>query len=277
MGEHHRPQQTEAPGETDGGLERRRLENPDREEDDPERLGRSAVPAGEQVRDERLRDEAAAEAVQGEERRQSPDVAPRAIQRRPSCSAGFGVMVDAGREVGAREQAGARGQRIGEEPAGRRARDRNQGAGGPGEGRDRVVRPEEAGRVGAGVRKHRLLEGRERAGLDDLGRERAGQPDEHERGQPVGEGEDRSGDRHRGEQQPVAAPPADAVAVPPEQDRDERRPGQHRDQNDAGLCAREAATGQRRPDHHGAQAVDDRACRLDGDDPPRVRTEAPHG
>ena len=67
MREHHRVQQADAAGEPDGELEGTGLQEADREEDDPQRGGRGAPPLGEPVREERLRDEAAAERVEGEE------------------------------------------------------------------------------------------------------------------------------------------------------------------------------------------------------------------
>jgi hypothetical protein len=67
VGEDHRSQQSDPVGEADGGLEGERLQDPDREEHDRERVRRGVVLAREQVGDEGLGDEAAAEAVEREE------------------------------------------------------------------------------------------------------------------------------------------------------------------------------------------------------------------
>ena len=47
--------------------------------------------------------------------------------------------------------------------------------------------------------EHRLLEGRERAGLDDVSRQRSGQGGEEQGGKPLGEREDGPGDGHEKE------------------------------------------------------------------------------
>ena len=79
MGEDHRAQQAEPGGDADGGLEGERLEEADREEEDGERLRRGVVLAGEEVGDEGLGDEAAAEAVEREQAAQPGDDAARAV------------------------------------------------------------------------------------------------------------------------------------------------------------------------------------------------------
>src|SRR6266508_6601729 len=82
VGEDHRPQETDAAGEPDGGLEGERLQDPDREEEDRERLRRGVVLAREEIGDERLGDEAAAEAVEREQRREPRDDAAGAVEWR---------------------------------------------------------------------------------------------------------------------------------------------------------------------------------------------------
>ena len=67
VGEDHRAQEAEPAGEANGDLEGERLEEADREEDDRECLRGGAVLAGEEVGDERLRHEAATEAVEREQ------------------------------------------------------------------------------------------------------------------------------------------------------------------------------------------------------------------
>jgi hypothetical protein len=67
VGEDHRPQETDAAGEPDGGLEGECLQDADREEDDRERLRRGVVFACEEIGDEGLGDEASAEAAEREQ------------------------------------------------------------------------------------------------------------------------------------------------------------------------------------------------------------------
>ena len=82
MGEDHRPQKADPAGEPDGALEGERLQEADREEDDRQRVRGGVVLAHEQVGDKRLRDEAAAEAVESEQRREAHDDLAGSVQRR---------------------------------------------------------------------------------------------------------------------------------------------------------------------------------------------------
>ena len=81
MGEDHRPQQPDPAGEAHRELEGERLQEADGEEDDGEGLRGGVVLAHEQVGDESLGDEAAPEAVEGEEGAEASDDAARAVQR----------------------------------------------------------------------------------------------------------------------------------------------------------------------------------------------------
>jgi hypothetical protein len=101
-----------------------------------------------------------------------------------------------------------------------------------------------------------------------------GQGGGDERRQPAGQGEDGAGHGHRDEQDPVAAPTADPVAVPRKQDRDECVPGENRreDRADGGIGV--SAVGERDADEHGAEPVCERPRALRGDDSPRVATHA---
>ena len=116
------------------------------------------------------------------------------------------------------------------------------------------------------LRKHRLLEGSERSRLDDVGGHGAAERGEDQRGQPPGEREHRAGDRHRDEQDAVRPAPAEAVGVPADGDRGERRPCKQCEQDQADLRAREPAFGQRDADEHRAEPVRGRACSLGPDD-----------
>ena len=90
------------------------------------------------------------------------------------------------------------------------------------------------------------------------------------------EREDGPGDRHRHEQDPVAAASAEPVAVPGEERGDERRPRQQRGEHSSDLGAGEAAAGERLADHDRTEPVRDRPERLDADQPSRVRTQPEH-
>ena len=127
--------------------------------------------------------------------------------------------------------------------------------------------------LSGGVRQHRLLERRERARLDDVGRDGAGEPGEDQRRQPAGEREHGARERHPDEQQPVAAAPADAVAVAGDQHRDERDPGQQGGEDDTDRRVGQAAIGKGDADQHRAEAVGERPRALRGDDPVSVRAQ----
>ena len=83
MREDHRPQEADPAREPYGGLERERLEDADGEEDRAEQLRRRVEPARQPVREERVDDEAPAEAVEREEGRETQDDPARAVKRRP--------------------------------------------------------------------------------------------------------------------------------------------------------------------------------------------------
>ncbi len=246
-------------------------------EEDGERLGRGVVLPREEVRDERLRDESSAQAVEREQAAEPGDDPARAVERRARLGRQVVSDLDAVREPANRDEPRAGGERVAEEPLRRRPDEREQGAARAGERGDRVVRAEERRRVAAlgGVGQHRLLERRERAGLDDVRGNGAGQRCGDERGQPPGQREDGAGDRHRYEQDPVAAAAADAVAVPREQNGDERIPGENgrEDRSDRGI--RIAAIRERDPDQHRAEPVRDGPHALGRDDPSSVAAHAP--
>ena len=174
------------------------------------------------------------------------------------------------------DEPGTGGERIAEQPFGRRPDDRKQRAGGARERRDRVVGAEEGRRIASlgGVREHRLLERGEGAGLDDVGGDRPGQRGGDQRGQPAGQREDRACDSHRDEQDPVAAAAADPVAVPREQDRDQGVAGENRGEDGADGGIRVPAVGERDADEHRAEPVRDRSHALGRDDPARVAAQS---
>ena len=105
MGEDHRPQEADAAGEPDGGLEGERLHDPDREEDDGERLRRGVELAREQVGDERLRHEAAPEAVEREQARETHDDAAGAVEPWQGLLLELVSTLDCGREARGGEEA----------------------------------------------------------------------------------------------------------------------------------------------------------------------------
>ena len=148
------------------------------------------------------------------------------MQRRARFLVELTAELDRWRETHGRGDPGRGGDRVGEEPAGRAAGERDQRPERAGERGDGVVEAEQAGGVAAGVRQHRLLERGEWSGLDDVGRDSAGQRGHGQRGQPARESKHGSCDRHQYEQQQVGAAPADAVAVAGDQQRDERRAGE---------------------------------------------------
>jgi hypothetical protein len=82
MGEHHRAKEPDPAGDPHGRQKGEGLKDPDREEEDGERLRRGVVLARKQVGDEGLRHEAPAEAVEGEQAREAHHDAARAVQRR---------------------------------------------------------------------------------------------------------------------------------------------------------------------------------------------------
>src|SRR5918995_1127030 len=174
------------------------------------------------------------------------------------------------------EQSDAGGERVGEQPLGRAADERDQGAERAGQGRDRVVGAEELRPLldGGGVREHRLLERGEGPGLDDLGRDGPAETGEDERRQPTGQREDAAGNRHGHEEQAVAVAPSDAVAVARDEDRDERAAGQERGEHEPDGPVGEAAFGEVDADKDRAEAVCERPCGLDRDDPAGIGAQA---
>ena len=144
------------------------------------------------------------------------------------------------------------------------------------EGRDRVVRAEEPGRVVplGRVRKHRLLERGERPRFHDLRRKRSGQGGDNHEPDRAGQREDRSRSAHHDEQAEVPPPASSTVAVTGEHDRDERRAGDECSENEPHLDAREAEVCERHPDEDTAEPVCERAARLDEQDPAGVRPES---
>src|SRR5207249_10996407 len=98
MSEDHRAQQPEPSCEPDRRLERERLQDPDREEDERERVRRGAVLARKQVGDEGLRYEAAAEAVESEQSRQAQDDPAGALQLRPPLRCELAALLNGGGE-----------------------------------------------------------------------------------------------------------------------------------------------------------------------------------
>ena len=81
MREHHRAQEPEPLSQARRGQERRRLEQPDREEHQPEHADRRVELDREPVDDEGLHDEPAAEAVEREQSGQPKHRRTRAVQR----------------------------------------------------------------------------------------------------------------------------------------------------------------------------------------------------
>jgi hypothetical protein len=153
----------------------KRLEDADREEDDGERVSRRPILPHKQVSNERLRNEAAAEAVEREQRGQAHHDPSGAVKRGQRLRFELLTPLDRGRKPGGREQSRCCGERVGEQPPRRRADECDQRAERAGEGRDRVVRAEEAGGLAAGMGQHRLLERGERPRFDDIGRDGARQ------------------------------------------------------------------------------------------------------
>jgi hypothetical protein len=124
------------------------------------------------------------------------------------------------------------------------------------------------------VGEHRLFERGERPGLDDVGRDGAGQGGEDQRRQPTRERKDTAGEGHHDEQEPVAASAANAVAVAGDQHRDERGAGEQGGEDGADRGVGEAAAGERDADQHRAEPVGERPRGLGGEDPARVRAQA---
>jgi hypothetical protein len=79
--------------------------------------------------------------------------------------------------------------------------------------------------------------------------------------------EDAPGDRHRDEQDAVAAAASDAIAVAGEPRGGERIAGEQRREDGADGGVRVAAIGEGDADEHRAQPVGERARHLRGDDP----------
>jgi hypothetical protein len=191
------------------------------------------------------------------------------VQRRWRFFVELVAALDRRGESSGREQPGGGGGRVGEQPLGRGADERGQGAERAGERGHRVIGAKEAGRVvlAGGMREHRLLERGERSRFDDVGGHRAGQSGDDQRGQPFGEREDGAGDRHRDQQQSVAAPAPNAVTVAGEQHGDERTAGEQRGEHGADGRVGEAAIGEGDANQDRAEAVGQCAGTLDGDDP----------
>jgi hypothetical protein len=85
------------------------------------------------------------------------------------------------------------------------------------EGGDGVVhaeRPRAAVTARRCGRNHRLLEGGERSGLHHLQRQRSGERGEDQKWIGIGQGEDRPGHPHAGQECPVQQTPAHAVGPP---------------------------------------------------------------
>ena len=173
-----------------------------------------------------------------------------------------------------RDEAGCRGKRVDEQPARRRAGQREQRANRAGERGNGVVGAEQPRRLAAGVGEHRLLERGERARLDDVGRDRAGQGGEDQRRQPPRQREDAARNGHRDKQEPVAAPATDPVAVAGDQHRDERGAGEQRGEDGADGGVGKAAAGERDADQHRAEPIGERPGGLGGEDPARVGAQA---
>jgi hypothetical protein len=118
--------------------------------------------------------------------------------------------------------------------------------------------------------EHRLLERRERAGLDDVGGDRAGERDEDEGGQPPGECKDRAGDRHEDEEQSITAATPHPVPVAAYEERRERRAGEQCRENQADLAVGEPSLGERDADQDRSQPVRGSAQALRSEDPSGV-------
>ena len=161
-----------------------------------------------------------------------------------------------------RRQYGAQGRRTA----------RREGAHRTGEVGDCVVAPVHAAALLRRCRgEHRLLDGRDRARLVRIGRDRAGQAGEHEQRDSPGEGEDRPGDRGQRQEDEVRAPPPQHLAPSTYRERRDRHPEQDRREHDAHLGRVQATRRQGRADEDAAEAVDERPNRLDREDEPDVR------
>jgi len=247
----------------------------------PSWLRRCAPLAREPVGDERLDDEAAAERVECEERREPHDDRARTLEPALVRDGELEAGVHGRREAGRHDERECGGDRVGEQPALRagveqRRPARDECAERPGEGCDRARGSEEARRraIARGVGEHRLLERGERARVEDVGRQRARQCGEQEQRQRAGERERCPRQRHQHEQRDVRAPAPDAVAVPREHERDQGGAREHRGEDEPDRRPGQAAALERDADQDAAESVDGRAEALDGQDPPRVSGQA---
>jgi hypothetical protein len=230
---------------------------------------------GEEVGDEGLGDEAAAEAVEREQSAQPSDDASRAVERGAWLGCELVASLDRRGQVVDGDEPGSRGDRVKQQPLWGGADKGDQGACRACESGDRVVGAEEACRVPSlgGVWEHRLLERRERSRFDDVRRERPGQRGGDQRRQPAGDSEDGAGARHQDEQDSVGAASPEAVAVTREQHRSERVAGEERREEGAHGRVRVPPPRQRDPDQHRPEPVREGARCLRGHDAAGIRAQ----
>ena len=155
------------------------------------------------------------------------------------------------------------------EDVGQAGGQRPQGAGHSG---DRVVRAE-APHLGPAPqlgRDHHLLERGERPGLDDLGRERTGEPHQGQRPHRAAQREDDRGAGQDGVEHGVAPTAAEPVAVPGDHHGHQGAPGDDGAEHQTDLPHRQAAVGEAGAQQHGTEPVPERPQRLRGVDAPDV-------